>query len=140
MPLVRGRNFHDGDGAPGSETVVINEDLAARFFPGEDPIGRRLRFTEREPAPGRPPDAWRTIVGVSGRILHGSSLDLYVNAVVYIPYRQESPAAASLLVRSALPPGSVMDGVRREVQAIDPDQPIFTIQTLEQLLALDRWW
>jgi len=140
VPLVRGRNFHDGDGAPGSETVVINEDLAARFFPGEDPIGRRLRFTEREPAPGRPPDAWRTIVGISGRILHGSSLDLYVNAVVYIPYRQESPAAASLLVRSALPPGSVMDGVRREVQAIDRDQPVLTIQTLEQLLALDRWW
>ena len=63
-----------------------------------------------------------------------------MNAVVYIPYRQESPAAASLLVRSALPPGAVMDGVRREVQAIDPDQPVFTIQTLEQLLAQDRWW
>jgi predicted permease len=140
VPLVRGRSFHDGDGAPGSETVVINEDLAARFFPGEDPIGRRLRFTERQPAPGKPPDVWRTIVGISGRILHGSSLDLYLNAVVYIPYRQESPAAASLLVRSSLPPGSVMDGVRREVQAIDRDQPIYTIQTLEQLLAQDRWW
>ena len=59
----------------------------------------------------------------------------YLNAVVYIPYRQESPAAASLLVRSALPPGSVMDAVRREVQAIDRDQPVYTIQTLEQLLA-----
>jgi predicted permease len=140
VPLVRGRNFGDGDGAPGSETVVINEDVAARFFPGEDPIGRRLRFTERAPAPDRPPDVWRTIVGVSGPILHGSSLDLYVNAVVYIPYRQESPAAASLLVRSVLPPGSLMDGVRREVQAIDRDQPIHTIQTLDQLLALDRWW
>jgi putative ABC transport system permease protein len=140
VPLVRGRNFHGVDGAPGFETVIINEDLAARFFPGEDPIGRRLRFTQREPAPGRPPDVWRTIVGISGRILHGSSLDLYLNAVVYIPYRQESPADASLLVRSALPPGSVMDGVRREVQAIDRDQPIYTIQTLEQLLAADRWW
>ncbi len=140
VPLVRGRNFHDGDGAPGSETVIINEDLAARFFPGEDPIGRRLRFTQREPAPGRAPDAWRTIVGISGRILHGSSLDLYLNAVVYMPYRQESPADASLLVRSALPPGSVMDSVRREVQAIDRDQPIYTIQTLDQLLAADRWW
>ena len=49
-----------------------------------------------------------------------------MNAVVYIPYRQDAPAAASLLVRSALPPGSVMDAVRREVQAIDPDQPVFT--------------
>ena len=71
---------------------------------------------------------------------HGSSLDAYENAVVYLPYRQESPAVASLLVRSALPPGSVMDGVRREVQAIDRDQPVFTIQTLAQVLAGDRWW
>lgn len=140
VPLVRGRNFHDVDGAAGAETVIVNERLAAQFFPGEDPIGRRLRFTLREPIPGKLPDVWRTIVGISGRILHGSSLDLYENAVVYIPYRQETPAAASLLVRSLLPPGSVMAAVRREVQAIDPDQPVFTIQTLEQVLADDRWW
>jgi putative ABC transport system permease protein len=140
VPLVRGRNFRDLDGAPGAETVIINERLAAQFFPGEDPIGRRLRFTQRTRTPGRPPDVWRTIVGISGRILHGSPSDSYVNAVVYIPYRQEPRATASLLVRSALPPGAVMDAVRREVQAIDQDQPVFTVQTLAQVLAKDRWW
>ena len=140
VPLVRGRNFHDTDGAPGLETVIVNERLAAQFFPGEDPIGRRLRFTQRQPSPGKRPDVWRTIVGISGRILHGSSLDLYENAVVYIPYRQQSPAEASLLVRTGLPPASVMDAVRREVQAIDPDQPVYTIETLTQLLEGDRWW
>jgi putative ABC transport system permease protein len=62
-----------------------------------------------------------------------------VSSVVYIPYRQEAPRGVSLLVRSALPPASVMQAVRREVQVIDPDQPVFTIQTLEQLLAADRW-
>jgi putative ABC transport system permease protein len=138
--LVRGRNFNDRDGAPGAETVIINEQLAARFFPGEDPIGRRLRFTEREPARGRPVDAWRTITGISGSILHGSSLDLYQNAVVYIPYRQEPASAASVLVRTALPPASVMDSVRRQVQAIDRDQPVQAIQTLGQVLSNDRWW
>ena len=140
VPMVRGRSFHDADGAPGAETVIVNDRLAEQFFPGEDPIGKRLRFTQRQPTPGVALDAWRTVVGVSGRILHGSSLDLYENAVVYIPYRQESPADAWLLVRSALPPSSVMDAVRREVQAIDRDQPVFTIQTLSQLLAADRWW
>jgi putative ABC transport system permease protein len=139
VPIVRGRNFRDMDGAPGSETVIINERLAAQFFAGEDPVGRRLRFTRREPTAGEPPDIWRTIVGISGRIRHGSPRDASVNAVVYIPYRQESPAAASLLVRSQLPPGSVMDAVRRDVQAIDQDQPVFTIQTLDQMLAQDRW-
>jgi predicted permease len=138
--LVRGRNFDDRDGAPGAETVIINEQLAARFFPGEDPIGRRLRFTEREPARGRPVDAWRTITGISGSILHGSSLDLYQNATVYIPFRQEPASAASILIRTALPSASVMDSVRRQVQAIDRDQPVQSIQTLAQVLSNDRWW
>jgi putative ABC transport system permease protein len=138
--LVRGRNFQDFDGAPGAETVIINERLAAQFFPGEDPIGRRLRFTEREPPRATPVDAWRTIVGISGSILHGSSLDLYQNAVVYIPYRQEPASAASLLVRTALPPASVMESVRRQVQAIDRDQPVQAIRTLAQVLSGDRWW
>jgi predicted permease len=137
--LVRGRNFIDSDGAPGAETVIVNERLAAQFFPGEDPIGRRLRFTERDPR-GKPVDAWRTIAGISGRILHGSSLDLYQNAVVYIPYRQEPPSAASLLIRTTLPAASVMESVRRQVQAIDRDQPVEAIQTLAQLLSGDRWW
>ena len=128
------------DGAPGAETVIVNERLAEQFFPGQDPIGRRLRFTLRNPAPGTPPDVWRTIVGISGKILHGSPDDLYVNAVVYIPYRQDSPADASLLVRSALPPGYVMDAARRAVQALDPDQPVFSMQTVAQVLADDRWW
>ncbi len=140
VPLVRGREFDERDGAPGAETVLVNDRLAAQFFPGEDPIGKRLRFTQREPPPGAAPDAWRTIVGITPSIKQGSASDVYLNAVVYIPYRQESPATASLLVRSALPAGSVMSAVRREVQAIDPDQPVVTIQTLDQLLAVDRWW
>ncbi|MPY88952.1 MAG: FtsX-like permease family protein [Luteitalea sp.] len=138
--LLRGRNFHGRDGTAGAETVIINERLAAQFFPGEDPIGRRLRFTQRDPTPGTPPDTWRTIVGITPLIKQASSLDGYVNAVVYIPHRQESPAATSLLVRSPLPPGSVMDAVRREVQALDRDQPVLAIQTLAQVLAETRWW
>jgi putative ABC transport system permease protein len=60
--------------------------------------------------------------------------------VVYIPYRQDAPGTASLLVRSAMAPGSVMDAVRREVQAVDPDQPVHGMQTLAQVLAADRFW
>lgn len=138
--LVRGRNFNDLDGGPGAEMVIVNERLAAQFFPGEDPVGRRLRFTEREPTRGKPMDAWRTIIGISGSILHGSSLDLYQNAVVYIPYRQEPTSTASLLIRTSLPPASVMDSVRRQVQAIDRDQPVQAIHTLAQVLSNDRWW
>jgi predicted permease len=138
--LLRGRNFDARDGAPGVETVIINERLATQFFPGEDPIGKRLRFAARQPRPGDAPDVWRTIVGITPLIKHGSNVDSYINSVVYIPYRQEAPASASVLVRSALPVVSIMDGVRRAVQAIDPDQPVLSIQTLAQILEQDRWW
>jgi predicted permease len=140
VTLLRGRPFQSTDGAPGSETVIINERLAARFFPGEDPIGRRLRFVTRDAAAAQPADVWRTIVGIVPSIKHGSPQDGYENAVVYIPYRQETPAAASLLVRSSLSSESLMATVRREVQAIDPDQPVWSIQTLSQVLAETRWW
>jgi predicted permease len=138
--LIRGRLFDARDGAPGVETVLVNQQLAAQFFPGEDPIGKRIRFTRRDPSPGTPQDLWRTIVGVTPSIGQGSPSDEYLNAVVYIPFRQESPAVASLLVRSVLPPASVWEAVRREVQAIDPDQPVLAIQTMKQILADDRWW
>jgi predicted permease len=139
QPLRRGRNFTDADGTPGSETVIVNELLAAQFFPGEDPIGRRVRFTQRQPRPDQAPDVWRTIVGISAPIHHGSPQDGYVNAAIYIPYQQDAPRVASLLIRTGLPPTSLMEAVRREVQALDPDQPVYTTQTLRQLLAADRW-
>jgi predicted permease len=138
--LLRGRNFDERDGAPGAEAVIINTLLAERFFPGEDPLGKRLRFRPRERAAGTAPDVWRTVVGIAPLVKHGSNADSYINAVVYTPYRQEAPASAALLVRSALPVASVIDAVRREVQAIDPDQPVLGIQTVAQLLEQDRWW
>jgi predicted permease len=139
LPITRGRGFREVDGAPGSEAVIINERMASQFFPGEDPLGKRLRLIERAPAPGSPGAVWRTIVGVSPSIRHSSPRELDPNAVVYVPSRQDPPAETSLVVRSQLPPAAVMDAVRREVQAIDRDQPVFTIQTLEQMLAEVRW-
>jgi len=151
LSLGRGRGFQRTDGAPGSETVIVNERMAAQYFQGEDPIGRRIRFLPRQsrssallPAPGPPglpapsAPAWRTIVGVSPTIRHGSLQDAEPGAAVYVPYQQEPPQVAWLLVRSRLPPGSVMDAVRREVQAVDPDQPVFTIQTLDQRMAQEQ--
>jgi putative ABC transport system permease protein len=132
----RGRNLTPADDAG---TVIVNDRLAAQFFPGVDPIGRRLRFTRRQPVPGQPPDGWRTIVGVAPDVSHGSPQDGYLNAVVYLPFREEAPATASLLVRSNLAPGSIMSAVRREVQRLDPDLPIVGLRTVADILAQDRW-
>jgi putative ABC transport system permease protein len=139
--LVRGREFDDRDGAPGSETVIINERMAGQYFPGEDPIGRRIRFLQPGLASGQPVASWLTIVGVSPTIRQGTTRRVggEPNEVVYLPYRHDPPASASLLVRSRLPSESVMNAVRQAVQSIDQDQPVFTIQTLDQILAQDRW-
>jgi putative ABC transport system permease protein len=138
-PVLTGRSFNDTDGAAGSETVIINQRLASQYFQGEDPIGKRLRFTRRDSVPGLPPPVWRTIVGVSPLIRHGSPDNAYFNAVVYIPYRHETPSAASLLIRTALPPATVIDTIRREVQMIDRDQPVFSIRTMDDALTESRW-
>jgi putative ABC transport system permease protein len=147
LSLRRGRAFHRTDGAPGAETVIVNDRMVSQFFNGEDPIGRRIRFVPRSPrvaavpppvSPVLRPPMWRTIIGVSPTIRHGSLQDAEPGAVVYVPSQQEPPQVAWLLVRSRLPPGSVMDAVRREVQAVDPDQPVFTIQTVDQMLAHEQ--
>jgi predicted permease len=136
VPVARGRAFTARDGQAGAETVVVNQALASKFFPGEDAIGRRIRFVRHDDDDDSqvPDEGWRTIVGVSGRILQGPSVDAFRAEVVYLPFRQEAPRTASLLVRSALPPESVMAAVRGAVQAVDRDQPVFTVQTVDQLL------
>jgi putative ABC transport system permease protein len=139
VPLVRGQAFRDVDDAAGSDVVIVNERLASRFFPGEEAIGKRLRWPQPQPEPGQLAPPWRTIVGIAPSIRQGSAETAYLDPVVYIPYRRESPTIVSLMVRASLPPATVMDAVRREVLALDRDQPVFSIRTMEQVLAESRW-
>ena len=125
--------FHETDGTPGNETTIINEKLATQLFANEDPIGRRIRFTPGQPAAGQPPPpvpVWRTIVGITPTIRHSNPQDAEPPAVMYVPHRQNPPSGASILVRSRLDVGAVMNAVRAEVGAVDPDQPVFTAQTM----------
>lgn len=142
VQLRRGRDFHGTDGTPGNETTIINEKLAATLFVNEDPIGRRVRFAQGQAGPGQPPPpvpVWRTIVGVSPTIRHSNPQDAEPPAVMYVPHRQNPPSGGQLLIRSRLDAGAIMNAVRTEVGAIDPDQPIFTAQTVQQMLAQQTW-
>ncbi|HET7694187.1 MAG TPA: ABC transporter permease [Vicinamibacterales bacterium] len=144
VQLRRGRVFHDNDGNAGAETVIINERFAAEVFKNEDPIGRRLRFVQTPP-PGQaadkpqPPAVWRTVVGISPTIRHANSQDAQPTNVVYIPARQEPPGFSNILVRTALPPGSVMSAVREQMRSVDPDQPVQNVQTMGQMLDRQMW-
>ena len=148
VSVVRGRNLTDADGAEGAENILINERMATQIFKGEDPIGRRIRFMQPPQPPGQQPPAgqpaakppvWRTIVGIVPTIRHGSPEEAQPPSVVYTMYRQDPPGFAWVMVRSALPPSSMMDAVRRAVSRVDPDQPIYNLRTHDQLLQQANW-
>ena len=135
ITLVKGRVFSELDGSPGAEHVVVNDRFATEHFPGEDVIGRRIRFRAgRDDTP-----VWRTIVGVAPSIWHNNPQDGAPNAAVYIPYRQEPASSVTLAIRSAVTPAAIMKTVAAEVQAVDRDQPVFELRTMDESLARMRW-
>ena len=146
VQLRRGRAFNDSDGNAGAENVIINERFAAEVFKNEDPIGRRLRFVQPPPPPGQappatppPPPVWRTIVGISPTIRHANSQDAQPTNVVYLPARQDPPGFSNIVIRTALPPGTVMSAVREQMRTVDPDQPVQNVQTMGQMLSRQMW-
>ena len=150
VPIARGRGFTSADGAPGSEHAIVSQAMVERLFPGEDPIGRRIRFVpredEREAQPGAPDartsgvgvEPWRTIVGVSAPFLQGDTAEAFRSPVVYLPHRQNTPRTSSILIRSPLPPAQVLAAVQKAVQAIDSDQPVLAIETVAAAMAFEQ--
>jgi len=150
VKIRRGRGFTANDGTPGNETAIINETMAAQLFAGEDPIGRRIRIAQSPagtaappppPVPAGQPDqyVWRTIVGISPDVMHSPPQDTGNLGVMYVPLREDAPGGTQLLVRSRIEPAAVMRAVQAEVQAVDPDQPVFSVQTLDQMLSQRMW-
>ena len=127
VPLLRGRLLDERD-RQGTLTVVINQAMADKFFPGKDPIGRRV-------GPGTDPARWSEVVGVIGNI---RSLGLQ-QAPPYEMYRtiEQQPTGAmtvTMRTRSA-DPAAIMPSVRPIVASIDPTLPIARVQTLEEVVA-----
>jgi putative ABC transport system permease protein len=132
----RGRSIQVQDGAPGGEVVVINERFAARFPPGEDPIGQRIRvFSGRDTTP----EAWATIVGISPTIRQGNIRNPDPDSVMYRPYRQAPGGGIYLLARTQGEPSLLTNAVRQSLQSIDPDQPVYAVRTLDQIAAAPRY-
>jgi putative ABC transport system permease protein len=120
--------------------LVVDDRFAAMVFPGEDPVGRRVRFPNSPTSTGQPEPVWRTIIGVSRSV--GDLPDPGASqpqAALYIPHRQSVPSGTTVLIRSRLDPVAVMNAVRREVQQIDPDQPVLTVRTIEQQMKEATW-
>jgi putative ABC transport system permease protein len=125
IPLLEGRDFDDRDAGKSPEVVVINQEMARRYWPDEDPIGKRL-------AVGNGP--WRTVVGVVGDVKQ-SGLDVETKPEMFWPYYQMGLPFATVVVRTAGEPEAMIAAVRSEMQAIDKDLPVYSIKTGEQVIS-----
>ena len=130
IPLRRGRMFTSADGPETQEVVIVNESFVRRFFPGEDPLGRRVTFGSTEG-----PDArWQTIVGVVADTKRGG-FEREPWAEVYFPFRQAPESRAFAFLRTNGDPTMLVSAARAAVWSIDRDQAIGAIRTVPELLA-----
>jgi len=106
--------------------VIVNQTMAKKYWPGEDAIGKRINFDDSDPQKIR----WFTVVGIVADI-HHQGLDVDPKPEYYLPHPQRGYRGMILAVRSAQDPRSLIATLRHEIQAIDPDQPVANIRTLE---------
>ncbi len=129
VPLLAGRTFRETDDAEGAPVAVVDQDLAQRFWPGQNPIGKRLKLS------GRPGNVarWRTVVGVVGNI---KALGLEVPAPehVYTPYPQVPFPFFAVAIEARGDPSRLVGDVRNAVWSIDPDQPIQGPRPMQAIL------
>ena len=129
-PLLEGRLFTDGDNAEAPRVVIINRALARKYFPNEDAVGKRITLDN----PRRDPK-WITIVGIVNDIRH-RGLDIDPQPEYYLPHAQIPARSMVFVVRSAQDPAlALRAAVRREIQSIDPDEPIANIRTFDAVVS-----
>ncbi|MDX2030976.1 MAG: ABC transporter permease [Blastocatellia bacterium] len=127
IPLRAGRAFDERDAANGPRVVIVNQALAERSWPNENPLGKRLRFFWAD---------WQTyeVVGVAGNTKsYGLASDW--RSELFVPHAQIPYTAMNVAVRTTVPPESLVAEVRRVILSLDATQPPHSIVTMEELLA-----
>jgi predicted permease len=128
MPILRGRGFTPQDRADSPPVAVISETMAKRFFGTQDPVGQRIK---RGPASG--PAPWTTIVGVL-RDARLRSIDEPPGAELYLPMLQAPPVTMAVVLKSRQDPATLGNQIIKTVHAIDPDQPVYHAQTMNDVV------
>lgn len=127
--LLRGRYFTEQDKDDGAQVVIIDETMARRYWPSEEPIGQRLKMGDA--ASNFP---WLQIVGVVGHLKnYGVTEESRVE--MFRPYTQFQSNTISLVVRTSGDPTAMAGAVRNQIANIDKDQPVYNIRTMDELLA-----
>jgi putative ABC transport system permease protein len=123
IPLKRGRFFEAGDRQGSAPVVIINEAVARRFFPGQDPLGQSLRVA----------DADRAIVGIVGDI-HQTGLEAEPMPEIYLALAQNGRGGGELIIRTSGDPYTVLPAVKSAVAQVLPDVPLRNVRTMEEVL------
>lgn len=134
IPLLRGRLVEPRDRDGGERVVVIDELLARKHFGDGEALGQRLRRG------GGGDGEWATVVGIVGTVKHFQLADSVIKETMYWPLAQSAPEFGSFVLRSSLPPERLIAQVREAILAVDPEQPVYDIRSLDERIAisLDR--
>jgi predicted permease len=129
IPVLKGRAINDQDAVDSLKVALINKTMAAQLWPNQDPIGKRIGF----PGSERNAQPWRTIVGVVSDVSQ-YGLDKAPPMQIYVPHSQFPTPFSTIVVKTDSNPLAMISAVRQEVLAVDKDQAVFQITTLEQLM------
>lgn len=131
IPLISGQQFSDRDSSDSPPVVIIDDQLAERFWPGENPIGKRLSLTFEAGAAG---PRWREVVGVV-KHLKERGLDVVPPSQLYVPQSQSPMRSMFLVVRSPLKAASLLPMIKDAIAKVDPKQPIYNSMPMEAVLS-----
>lgn len=129
IPLLRGRVFTERDRKDSPRVAILTQSAARQYFPGEDPLGKKIVL------------GWNVdgvfqggeVVGIVGDFKQ-STIEGEPEPEIFLPYEQTSVGALAVVLRSDQDPAAVAAAVRREVRRLDPDLPLYNLQTLEELV------
>jgi putative ABC transport system permease protein len=133
VPLIKGRFFDTRDHKDAQPVVIVNKMMAERFWPGEDVIGRRLKLGD--PNENNP---WLTIVGVVNNVQQ-DEINEDLRPTLYLPIEQDVPRFISVAIRTKGNPMRYAESLRKTIQDVDPDLPIYWVQPLEEWIQISRF-
>jgi putative ABC transport system permease protein len=134
--LLAGRDFNSADGTPSALNVIVNRQCAETLWHGENAIGKRIRFYKKDVA-----QPWLTVVGIVPNIPDTNQDRSNANrhAIVYVPYGLENSSSMFVAARTSVPPSTLKQVFRREVQAVDNDLPVLNLRTMDEQLEQQNW-
>jgi len=128
IPTLKGRPIGEEDNAEASKVALINRTMAEQLWPNQDPLGKRIKF----PGSEKRPQPWRTVVGVVSDVAQ-YALDKKPPMQMYLPHAQFPTSFNSIVVKTEGDATAMTNQVRREILAVDQDQAVFNVTTLDQL-------